>query len=224
MALIIELSYNNGAETLQLPVNPEKINVSVGQNYEDVDVNKLGEFTIIKNEKLDTVSISSFFPRDYNAAYCEYEDVPLPWAAVNKIRKWISSGNPIRLKVGKRVGVNQYSYSINMAVTVRDFNFYEKAGCPDDLYYDISFKEFKFITVRKVSTTSSGTTVSGGTKRPNAKVTSKTYTVKTGDSLWTIAQKQLNSGSRWKEIYNLNKAKIGNNSSVLKAGITLVLP
>jgi len=51
-----------------------------------------------------------------------------------------------------------------------------------------------------------------------------TYTVKKGDSLWKIAEKYLGSGSKWKEIYNLNKKVIGNNPNLIYAGQVLTLP
>ncbi|NLT73193.1 MAG: LysM peptidoglycan-binding domain-containing protein [Chloroflexi bacterium] len=50
------------------------------------------------------------------------------------------------------------------------------------------------------------------------------YTVKAGDTLSTIARDILGDGARWKEIYELNKAAIGANPDVIKAGIELTLP
>lgn len=48
----------------------------------------------------------------------------------------------------------------------------------------------------------------------------KTYTVKKGDSLWDIAEKQLGSGERYKEIKTLN----GLSSNVIYAGQKLQIP
>jgi nucleoid-associated protein YgaU len=53
---------------------------------------------------------------------------------------------------------------------------------------------------------------------------SGTYTVNRGDSLWTIAEKHLGSGSRWQEIYNLNSDSIGQNPDFLRTGSQLKLP
>lgn len=49
---------------------------------------------------------------------------------------------------------------------------------------------------------------------------SRTYTVKSGDSLWAIAAKQLGNGSRYKEIKSLN----GLSSDTIYAGQVLKLP
>lgn len=55
------------------------------------------------------------------------------------------------------------------------------------------------------------------------KVSTKEYTVKKGDSLWKIAEKELGSGHRWKYLYELNKDRI-KNSNKLKAGQVLIIP
>lgn len=47
-----------------------------------------------------------------------------------------------------------------------------------------------------------------------------TYTVKQGDSLWSIAEKVLGDGSRWIEIYELNNLP----SSVIYPGQVLIIP
>lgn len=48
----------------------------------------------------------------------------------------------------------------------------------------------------------------------------KTYTVKSGDSLWSIAANQLGDGTRWKEIMTLN----GLTSELIHKGQVLKLP
>lgn len=52
----------------------------------------------------------------------------------------------------------------------------------------------------------------------------KTYTVKRGDSLSTISQKQYGTAKRWREIYNANKARIGKNPNKLRPGMKLIIP
>lgn len=54
--------------------------------------------------------------------------------------------------------------------------------------------------------------------------TQRIYEVKRGDSLYSIAKNELGRGSRWQELYDLNKDVIGNNPSLLRLGIDLVLP
>ena len=50
-----------------------------------------------------------------------------------------------------------------------------------------------------------------------------TYTVKKGDTLWSIAQKIYGEGSKWTDIKEANKAMLGTSNS-LKAGMVLQIP
>lgn len=51
----------------------------------------------------------------------------------------------------------------------------------------------------------------------------RVYTVKSGDSLWRIASRELGAGIRWQEIYELNRATIS-NPSLIFVGQKLTLP
>lgn len=53
---------------------------------------------------------------------------------------------------------------------------------------------------------------------------SQVYTVQVGDSLWSIAEKQLGSGYKWKEIYELNKNRIGANPGLIYQRAEILLP
>jgi peptidoglycan-associated lipoprotein len=61
------------------------------------------------------------------------------------------------------------------------------------------------------------------TVESEVKVSTKEYTIKKGDSLWKIAEKELGSGHRWKYLYELNKDKIKNHSK-LKPGQKIIIP
>lgn len=52
----------------------------------------------------------------------------------------------------------------------------------------------------------------------------QTYTVQSGDTLFLIAQKVLGDGSLWREIYEANRALIGNDPNQVQVGMVLVIP
>jgi 5'-nucleotidase len=55
------------------------------------------------------------------------------------------------------------------------------------------------------------------------KVSTKEYTVRSGDSLWKIAEREMGSGHRWQYLYELNKDRI-KNPKKLKVGQVLIIP
>ena len=91
-------------------------------------------------------------------------------------------------------------YPINTDVYVESYTA-EGTGAFGDIEYEVSFVEVRDITIKttKVSTASTSTT----TKRAAAK--SSKYTIKQGDTLWSIARKFYGKGTKWKTIYNANK-------------------
>lgn len=216
--MIYQISFNNMKEKIKLPVNPPDLSVSGGgTSFTDNTVIKGGERTVIGDTQLKVVSFSSFFPRDYDATYCSYAKIPKPWDAVKKIEKWRKSGKPVKLLI---TGTN-----INMYCTIRKFDYKEKGGEPGDVYFDLEFKEFKFIKIREIVQDNSKalgkTTSTSG--RPNTQSSQKTYTVVSGDSLWKIATKFYGNGGRYTEIFNANSPPI-KNASLIYPGQTFVIP
>ncbi len=52
----------------------------------------------------------------------------------------------------------------------------------------------------------------------------KTYTVRSGDSFYKIAEEILGDASRWDELFQANKRAVGNDPSRLKVGQVLTIP
>jgi LysM domain len=230
----IWLSYNKGAEKLRLPVNPSTLNVKSPFGVTDVEVARMGEFTVIGYRGLKEYSFGSFFPRDYNSTYCEYSQLEPPRVYVSTIEKWRDNRYPLRLTI---TGTN-----INTPVTIREFDYeFERAGNPGDIYFDITLKEFEFHEIRReqvivpkpkpTTPTTKPTTPTKVTQpvkarpaptAPKKKV--RTHLVTRNESLWIISKRYYGKGSSWRTIYNANKGVIGGNPNKLKVGQRLVIP
>lgn len=52
----------------------------------------------------------------------------------------------------------------------------------------------------------------------------KLYLVRANDTFYGIAERELGSSNRWKEIYDLNKERVGNDPKGLHPGMTLRMP
>lgn len=217
------LRFNNGAESLQLPVNPENVSITSPHGFEDVTVSNLGEYTIIGSPQLKTFTISSHFPQDYNASYCAYRNLPSPWAAISTIERWQRSGKPVRFIVT--------GTPISIAVTIRNITYDERAGSPGDVYYTLEMREYVFLNIARKSdgksssaSSAKGPEVTIAAARPSTKETPSSYTVKAGDSLWKIAARVYGDGDKWRTIYEKNKSVVGPNPNLIYPGQKLVIP
>ena len=65
--------------------------------------------------------------------------------------------------------------------------------------------------------------LSGNKPAPKPVDNTVTYTVKSGDTLWGIAERFLGKGSRWREIYYANRAIIGANPNIIRPGQKLTI-
>lgn len=209
------LSYNNYEQSLRLPVHPPEIRVSVDNLNRDIPIAQAGEILAIGRSGLAEIEIASHFPAEWRP-YCVYRDIPRPYDAVALIDSWRRSGRPIRLVVT--------GTPINMTVAIERFEWGEVGGSRD-VEYALELKEFRFVTIKRVEGfIVAPTTVGGTTARPDTRPQATSYTVKSGDNLSLISKRVYGDSSRWREIYNANKATIGSDPNKLKLGITLVIP
>lgn len=218
---------------VQLPVNPEKIEVSGGSNNSTSDTVGQGQINDIGFANLKELSIESFFPkRDEGAMYIntsgDFRDPDFYIDFFEGIKK---ERKPFRLIIT--------DIDVNMLVSIEDFKYSYQWGT-DDVDYELSLKEYREHNVRILTPTSTGyalvdssnravTAASptfSNSNRAVEKSIPRSYTVVSGDSLWKIAQKFLGSGSRWNEIYtyNNNKSIIGGNPNLIYPGQVLSIP
>lgn len=199
------LSFNNFKESLQLPVNPSSFSFVQGMRNTVLSLAELGELNQIGELGLGTIKIQSFFPKHYGP-YCEYAAIPDPYEAAEKIKRWEDSKQPIRLIITET--------NINLPVSIESFEYGEQAKSRD-VTFSLDLKEYRFITVKAISDTSSA--------RPSDKETPKTYSVKDGDTLWMIAKQTTGNGDNWRNIYDVNQAVIGVDPNSIFAGQELVI-
>ncbi len=213
----IYLLASDGAE-LHLPVNPSEIQVETAKRTETVTIIALGEIEIPVSDQPVGVSFSSFFPRDYDAGYCRYADIPKPEDALAKLLAWQETGQPVRLLITDS--------PVNMLVIVAKVNYKYAGGEPGDIYYDLALRQWREIKVRSVAAATVTTPVPAPatTTRPDTKPVQKVYVVRSGDTLYKIAKAELGNGSKWRQIYDANKDTIGPDPNLLHVGLKLVMP
>jgi len=210
----IWLTFDGEKQKILLPVLPETISQSCGSYNESVKISGLGEITVNQNRPAYIFSFSSFFPKKVFRGVSGKE-LTEPYSICQKILSWKNSDKPVHLIIA---GTN-----INMYCTIEDFSMSENGGDVGTIHYSIKLKEYRAVTIRQIKVKNNNASLSKTPKRVDNRVVPKTYTVVKGDCLWNIAKKHLGKGSRWKEIYNLNKDKI-KNANFIYPGQVLKLP
>lgn len=212
MTYSLTLSFNNETEAIELPVLPEKIEVSTSGNNKTYDISQLGEINVIKLGKLTEIAFESFFPASwYPGCNVSQQELFEPsHYIVDRITKWRESKQPMRLVL------TGGPMDINIPVSIERFTWSESGGAVGDIAYQIALKEYRFYAARKVQVaTQSGSASVAMPKllsaapaaRPDTRVQPKTYTLVAGDNLWKVAQKFLGDGSKYKQIQTLNGIK-----------------
>ena len=175
----------------------------------------LGEVLLLREKGLRTVSWESFFP--VRSAPYVTGRVTEPIELVRAIQDARDSRQPVRLLL---LGTD---LDLNTQMGVDSFSYEERGGEPGDLYYSIKLSEWKDFGAKKLILSTGATAVESPAQRGGTPVAPKSYTVRSGDSLWAIAKRTYGDGSKWKELYTANKSVVGANPNLIRPGEVLTL-
>ena len=215
----------SGSREIRIPVLPESVMFKRGETaFISYDIMNLGTVAVPSGTGLASFSWESNFPGESSP------EVPMirgSWKAPDTYDKILEDWKEKRKKLN--ILVTGYP-TINKDVYIETYEG-DLSGAFGDITYQLSLIEAReiVVTTSKVNTTK---TDSSSTKRPAA--TSKSYTIKSGDTLWAIARKFYGDGTKWTVIYNANKEiieqtakKYGRSSSSnghwIYPGVTLTI-
>ena len=203
-------------DRFHFPVNPERITCQTGNRTISFDVIDLGEFTLPRGRVPTRFTFEGFFPGEARKNDPLVKDWRSPKEITGLLSLWRNEGRKLRLLVTE-TPINHDVYFDG------DGSFeHEWYGGHGDCRYTIQLVE-----ARELIVTAEAPVLVAATSAPQPRPTPpppKTYTVKSGDSLWAIAKRILGDGSRWQEIYNANVNVIGKNPNLIYPGQVLRIP
>lgn len=186
----------NGNREIRIPWLPEEIKHSTGEaSMATYEIINKGEVAIPTGVGLATFAWSSLFPGEKTDRSMLRGSWKKPSTYHDILESWKTNGTKLNLLVT--------GYPINKNVYITEYTATD-GGAFGDISYSVTFTEARsvFITSQTVKQTSADTGKRSAPKKATA------YVVKTGDTLWSIAEQFLGSGSKWKTIYDQNKTII----------------
>lgn len=222
MQVDIYLREKNGNRELRFPILPEKITYKSGDTeFATYEIMNRGAVAIPTGVGLARIGWPAEFPGEGR------QDDPAIRGTWNPPKYYHDTLEDWKAK-GALLTIIVTGYPFNFDVDISTYEA-DLSGPFGDMQYTIELQEHRDIVIKteKVQTSSSEA------KRPTQETT--TYTIKSGDTLWRIAERFLGSGSKWKTIYDANKdiieetakkhgKKSSDNGHWIYAGVTLSIP
>lgn len=209
----------DGGSQIRFPMMPEKLTIGADAKFMSYSIISLGDVKLPRGKGIEEVSWSGTFPGESRKGAPFIKAFTKPDSLIKNLRSYRDKGTKCTLLVT--------GTCINLTVYISKFTGkYVGAG---DFQYEIEFivaQEIKIYTTSelKISTPQAPRPApKKETKKTATESKTRTYTVKSGDCLWRIAQKFLGSGSRYTEIYNLNRDKIS-SPNLIYPGQVLRIP
>lgn len=195
------------------PMNPDQVQVQIGPKVESHTIISLGDIAAPRGRELRVYSWQGILPGPGRKNQPYVKNWKDPKTLNNYLQNWAESGTPLQLIIT--------GTPINITVFISKYSP-SWAGGMGDYSYSIELTERRQIIVNTTSSSSSNSS-SKTTTRPKPS-TPKTYTVKKGDTLWTIAKKLSGNGANESALYAANKSVIGPNPNLIKPGQVLRIP
>ena len=223
--------FNTGKKTIILPVNPEELKISEKSKNREQVVLGIGDVNIPDVRSLNEIEIKSFFPAKW-AEYCSVgtQELLKPIEYVNQIMGYKNSKQPIQIIfAGNLQEIIKKNGNTSGLFLVEDLDWEIKAGEEADIYYTISFKQYRNyeprkVTLKQATPVAKQQVIKQPEKRPIAigvdRVKKRTYIVKSGDNLWNIARSFYGDGALYGKIATANNIK---NPSLIYPGQVLVI-
>ena len=222
------MAYEVYIDDMLLPLPPQKIPIKYpGQNKSTTLING-EEINLIRPSGLAEITIDVVIPQmNYPSAVWDGSIVDAE-DFLDHLHDLKESGESFEfIVIRDGPGRNDF-FDTNIDVTLEDYKISDDVKEGLDLVVSLTMKEYKsygtkimnFVIVEDQPVPAAE---EPEPEREGSPPAAETYTVQKGGRLWNIAKKKLGNGSRWQEIYNLNRDKIS-NPNLIQPGWVLTMP
>lgn len=222
------MAYTMYLDGVLMPITPSKVKVKINNQNETLTLINGEEINILKAAGLTDVSFDLLLPQvSYPFTNGGAQSADYYLSLFERLK---TSKQPFQWILNRSMPSGKRLFYSNLTVGMEDYQITDDAEEGFDISVTVSLKQYRHYGTKTVTiqpATTQTTTPTATVEQPQRETTQapkqSTYTVKSGDCLWNIAKKYLGDGSRYNEIYNLNKDKI-TNPNLIYAGQVLALP
>lgn len=214
-----------------LPVTPSNLSISIKNQNKTLNLINDSEINILKQAGLTEISFSALLP-NANYPFAVYNDgFQNANFYLDKLEELKVNQVPFQFIVTRELPSQTALFSTNIKVSIESYDITEDVKNGFDIIVKISLKQYqdygtKVCTV-ETDTSSAETNISVEEVRETTTsptpVTTQTYTVIKGDSLWKIAKYFYGNGNKYKDLLSAN-SNIISNANLIYPGQVLTIP
>ena len=197
--------YSFYLDNVLLPITPKQLQIKIKNQNKTIELINFGQVNILKTPGLSEISFDFSVP--IVGKYPFARELQSPQYYFSVLENLKTQLKPFKFTVLRQISANKSEFATNMMVTLEDYEIVEDADNGFDVTFKISLKQYREYATQnlEIKQNSDGKlTATKQTTRQTTKEPAKTYTVKSGDTLWNIAKQQLNDGSKYKDLASLN--------------------
>ena len=211
-----------------MPITPSKVKVKINNQNETLTLINGEEINILKEPGLTDVSFDLLLPQvSYPFTNGRAQSADYYLSLFERLK---TSKQPFQFILNRSMPSGRRLFYTNLTVGMEDYQITDDAEEGFDITVTVSLKQYRHYGTKTVTIQPAPTpaeTPTATVEQPQRETSQApqqtTYTVKSGDCLWNIAKKYLGDGSRYNEIYELNKDKI-TNPNLIYPNQVLTLP
>lgn len=192
---------------IQLPVAPSKITMKTANSNKTMELINGSEINFLRTPGLTEFSFDFLIPHT-QYVFAVYADGFNPQSYyMEALEKFKTDKKPFKFGIMRTLPNGKVLFNTLTEVSLEDYSVNESASEGFDLVASVKLKQFnpiKTTTQTVIKKTEAGAVVKEETVRPISKETPKSYTVKSGDTLWAICKSNLGDGAKYGEIAKLN--------------------
>ena len=222
------MAYTMYLDGVLMPITPSKVKVKINNQNETLTLINGEEINILKEPGLTDVSFDLLLPQvSYPFTNGGAQSADYYLSLFERLK---TSKQPFQFILNRSMPTGRRLFYTNLTVGMEDYQITDDAEEGFDITVTVSLKQYRHYGTKTVTIQPAPTpaeTPTATVEQPQRETSQApqqaTYTVKSGDCLWNIAKKYLGDGSRYNEIYELNKDKI-TNPNLIYPNQVLTLP